>query len=320
MGWCAVEPRCNYEHLLRYNKVPWSGREQDKQDCTVWAITCLFARAGFRRQGISRTLVHAAVRFARDRGARAIEAYPMTTSHALAEELHCGLLTTFLDAGFTQVTRPTKRRAVVRVELASREGGSTRARKDTTMSYTIRPLDASTWDAFAELVERNNGIFGGCWCIGYHPECGQKGISHRAVKEDRVRTGRAHAALVLDEAGAAQGWCQYGSPEELPGIKHKREYEKDAPPRPHWRITCVYVDKKHRSQGIARAALEGALDQIAHAGGGLVEAISEVTTGREAQGRFLFSATLELFEQCGFTRGRQVGKHAWILSRVVDLV
>jgi GNAT superfamily N-acetyltransferase len=186
------------------------------------------------------------------------------------------------------------------------------------MAYAVRPLDASTWDAFAELVERNNGIFGGCWCIGYHPECGQKGISHRAVKEDRVRTGRAHAALALDEDGAAQGWCQYGSPAELPGIKHKREYDKDAPPLPDWRITCFYVDRKHRGQGIARAALEGALDQIARAGGGLVEAISEVTTGREAAGRFLFSATVELFEQCGFSRGRQVGKHAWIVSRVLD--
>ncbi len=188
------------------------------------------------------------------------------------------------------------------------------------MPSTIRPLDAFTWDAFAELVERNNGIFGGCWCIGYHPECGQKGISHRAVKEDRVRTGRAHAALVLDEDGAAQGWCQYGSPEELPGIKHRRMYDKDAPPRPDWRITCVFVDRKHRGQGIARAALEGALDQIAQAGGGLVEAISEVTTGREAQGRFLFSATVELFEDCGFTRGRQVGKHARIVSRVLEPV
>lgn len=97
---------------------------------------------------------------------------------------------------------------------------------------TSRALDASTWDAFAELVERNSGIFGGCWCIGYHRECGQKGISHRAVKEDRVRTDRAHAALVLDEDGAGQGWCQYGSPEELPAIKHKREYGKHARPRP----------------------------------------------------------------------------------------
>jgi ribosomal protein S18 acetylase RimI-like enzyme len=186
------------------------------------------------------------------------------------------------------------------------------------MSYTVRPLEAATWDAFAELVERNNGIFGGCWCIGYHPERGQKGISYRAAKEDRVRTDRAHAALVFDEDGAAQGWCQYGSPAELPNIKHRREYDKDAPPPPDWRITCFYVDKKHRGQGVARAALEGALDQIGRAGGGLVEAISEVTAGRDAPGRFLFSATVELFEQYGFTRGRPVGKHARIVSKVVD--
>ena len=172
------------------------------------------------------------------------------------------------------------------------------------MPYAIRQLDTSTWDAFAELVERNNGVYGGCWCIGYHPEC--------------VRTGRAHAALVIDENGAAQGWCQYGSPEELPGIKHRREYDKDPPPLPNWRISCIFVDKRHRGQGIARAGLEGALDQIARLGGGLVEAIPEVTAGREAQGRFLFSATVELFEQYGFVRGRRVGKHAWIVSRAVE--
>ena len=186
------------------------------------------------------------------------------------------------------------------------------------MPHTIRELDASTWDVFAELVERNNGVYGGCWCIGYQPECAEKGINYREAKEDRVRTGRAHAALVLDEKGAAQGWCQYGSPEELPGIKHKREYDKDAPPLPDWRITCIFVDKRHRGQGIARAGLEGALDQIARLGGGLVEAIPEVTAGREAQGRFLFSATVELFEQYGFTRGRRVGKHAWIVSKLVE--
>ncbi|MFI5051351.1 MAG: GNAT family N-acetyltransferase [Acidimicrobiales bacterium] len=135
-----------------------------------------------------------------------------------------------------------------------------------------------------------------------------------------MRTGRAHAALVFDEDDAAQGWCQFGSPEELSNIKHMREYERDVPPRPEWRITCFYVDKKHRGQGVARAALEGALDQIARAGGGLVEAIPEVTAGRDAPGRFLFSATVELFEQYGFVRGRRVGKHAWIVSRVVDPV
>jgi hypothetical protein len=68
---------------------------------------------------------------------------------------------------------------------------------------------------------------------------------------------------------------------------------------------------------VARAALDGALDQIAASGGGLVEAIPEVTAGREAPGRFLFSATVELFEQYGFQRVRQVGKHAWIVNKEV---
>ncbi|NND02753.1 MAG: GNAT family N-acetyltransferase [Acidimicrobiia bacterium] len=188
------------------------------------------------------------------------------------------------------------------------------------MTYTVISLDGSTWPLFAELVERNNGIYGGCWCIGYHPECGRRDIDHRTVKEERVRTGRAHHALVLDEGGVAQGWAQYGSPEELSNIKHKRAYDKDPPPLPDWRITCIFVDRKHRRQGIAERALEGAIDQIAALGGGLVEAISETTSGREAQGRFLFSGTAELLEAHGFSRIRQVGKHAWIMSRTVGSV
>ncbi len=184
--------------------------------------------------------------------------------------------------------------------------------------YTVGPLEAATWDAFADLVERNNGIYGGCWCIGHHVEY-QRGVSDpRTLKEELVRAGRAHAALVFDD-GIAQGWCQYGGTEEL-DLKHGREYRKDPPPEARWRITCIFVDKRHRGQGIARAALEGALAEIAAAGGGLVEAISETTKGREAQGRFLFSGTVELFEELGFARIRQVGKHAWIVSRMIEPV
>jgi GNAT superfamily N-acetyltransferase len=186
------------------------------------------------------------------------------------------------------------------------------------MAYTTQPLDPSTWTAFAELVERNNGVFGGCWCLGFHPESVQRGLDRRALKFERVQSDRAHAAIVFDDEGVAQGWCQLGDPDELSRIKHRREYDKDAPPLPDWRITCFYVDTRHRGRGIARAALAGALDQIAQRGGGLVEAISEVTDGRNALGRFLFTGTVELFEDFGFARVRQVGKHAWIVSKVVD--
>ncbi|MFJ5229580.1 GNAT family N-acetyltransferase [Kitasatospora sp. NPDC088391] len=182
------------------------------------------------------------------------------------------------------------------------------------MPVTV-PLDASTWPLFAELAERDNGVYGGCWCTAYHGDCRPPGLDRRAFKEQLVRTGRAHAALVLDGDGAARGWCQFGSAEELPNIKHGRVYRQEPPPRPDWRITCVYVEPRQRGRGFARAALAGALDLLAGAGGGLVEALPETVDGRTAQGRFLFSGTVELFEEHGFARVRQVGKHAWIVHR-----
>lgn len=187
----------------------------------------------------------------------------------------------------------------------------------TAAHYTIGQLGPGTWDAFADLVERNNGIYGGCWCAPNHVEFERHKSDPRTLKEALVRSGRAHSALVFDEDGHAQGWCQYGRADTLV-LKHERAYRMDPPPPAAWRIACIFVDKRHRKQGVARAALEGALVQIAAAGGGAVEAIPETTDGRVAQDRFLFSATVELFEDLGFSRVRQVGKHAWIVRRDVE--
>ena len=85
--------------------------------CHVWAVTCVFVRTGFRRRGISYALARAAVDFARERGARAIEGYPMITKDALLEELHVGTEGVFVAAGFTEVSRPTKRRVVMRIDF-----------------------------------------------------------------------------------------------------------------------------------------------------------------------------------------------------------
>jgi GNAT superfamily N-acetyltransferase len=116
-GWCAVEPRPAYGSLVRHSRVAWLGREEDRTDESVWAVTCVFTRAGFRRQGVSRTLIAAAVPFARDRGARALEGYPITTTDVIEEELHVGTLSAFEAAGFHVVARPTPRRVVVRVDF-----------------------------------------------------------------------------------------------------------------------------------------------------------------------------------------------------------
>jgi GNAT superfamily N-acetyltransferase len=116
-GWCAVEPRSAYEGLLRVYRVPWEGRSEDKSDDRVWAVTCFFTRAGFRKRGVSRALAQAAVNFARERGALAVEGYPITTKDVILQELHVGTERMFAAAGFREVSRPTARRLVMRVDF-----------------------------------------------------------------------------------------------------------------------------------------------------------------------------------------------------------
>lgn len=187
----------------------------------------------------------------------------------------------------------------------------------TTQAYRVRPLGESTWPAFAALVEHNNGVFGGCWCIGFHPEGAAKDRTpelNRDRKLARVRAGTAHAALVF-RGQDCLGWCQFGPPGELPRIKSRAAYEKGQTAVPDWRIGCCFVGKGHRRRGVAAAALGGALDMIAALGGGVVEGYPE-TPGAVPAG-FLFNGALSSYEKLGFTRDRQIGKHRWVVTKRV---
>jgi GNAT superfamily N-acetyltransferase len=185
--------------------------------------------------------------------------------------------------------------------------------------FVSKPLDPATWPAFADLVEQNNGVWGGCWCMGFHPEGVWDDTTpalNRERKLGRVNAGTTHAALVFD-GDECVGWCQFGPPAELPRIKHKRAYDSEPVQAPDWRITCFFVGKGHRRQGVAAAALAGALGQIADLGGGLVESFPEDTTDRKVSGSFLHNANLALFEQNGFERTRKLGKNRWLVQKKV---
>lgn len=119
VGWCAVEPRSVYAHL-RSSRVVWAGRDEDPEDDGVWAVVCFVTRTGFRRRGVSRALAAATVDFARERGARALEAYPIVPRPGEEfgwGELYVGSRNIFAAAGFTEISRPTARRVVMRVDF-----------------------------------------------------------------------------------------------------------------------------------------------------------------------------------------------------------
>jgi GNAT superfamily N-acetyltransferase len=119
VGWCAVEPRPAYFGLARVYRVPWEGRAEDRSDETVWSVTCILVRAGFRGRGVAYALAAAAVEHARASGARALEAYPYRTEagEVTWDEIHPGTEHMFAAAGLREITRPGKRRVVMRIDF-----------------------------------------------------------------------------------------------------------------------------------------------------------------------------------------------------------
>jgi GNAT superfamily N-acetyltransferase len=116
VGWCSLAPRRDYTYL---RQTVWKGRTEDKDDPSIWAVTCFVTRAGFRHQGVSRALVAGTVDLAQDHGARAVEAYPMKPApgkEVTWGEMHVGSLSAFLAAGFRIVHVPSLRRAIVRYD------------------------------------------------------------------------------------------------------------------------------------------------------------------------------------------------------------
>ncbi|MGH3331944.1 MAG: GNAT family N-acetyltransferase [Nocardioidaceae bacterium] len=128
VGWVAVEPRTAYPKL-RTSRVPWSGRDEDKGDDGIWAVTCFVVRKGYRGRGLTYPLAQATIDFARERGARALEAYPMITlpgKEITWGEVHVGARQVFEAAGFEEVSRPTVRRVVMRIDFEQRSDGRDR--------------------------------------------------------------------------------------------------------------------------------------------------------------------------------------------------
>jgi GNAT superfamily N-acetyltransferase len=182
--------------------------------------------------------------------------------------------------------------------------------------FATKALTPSTLPDFAELAERHGGVWGGCWCLEFHREGKERGTHRREAKEQRVRAGTAHATLVFD-GPVCVGWCQFGSPDELPRIKHLRIYDAGAGTPPQWRITCFFVDKRYRGAGVSAAGLAGALEEISRLGGGVVESYPEDVAGRSVSASFLYNSRLSMFERQGFKRVRRIGKNHWVVAKVV---
>ncbi len=79
-------------------------------------MVCFFVARGHRRQGLTKALLEAAVRFAASRGARVIEGYPVAPAKDRFPDVfaYTGFASTFAKAGFSEVLRRSPTRPIMR--------------------------------------------------------------------------------------------------------------------------------------------------------------------------------------------------------------
>jgi GNAT superfamily N-acetyltransferase len=110
VGWCALAPRESYPALDRSRVL----RRLD--DLPVWSVSCFFVAKPFRGRGVTVALLEAAVKYALRQGATVIEGYPQDLGQGRlpAPFVWTGLLPAFVEAGFVEVARRSRKRPIVR--------------------------------------------------------------------------------------------------------------------------------------------------------------------------------------------------------------
>jgi GNAT superfamily N-acetyltransferase len=168
------------------------------------------------------------------------------------------------------------------------------------LSISIKPIKRNLWTDFEELFGLN-GACGGCWCMHWKLR-GQaydeaKGSATRQMHKSIVDSGTVTGLLAYSN-GAVIGWV---------AVEPRRNYEKLAHSRvlkpvdeqPVWSVTCFYVAKAYRRQGVAVSLLNAAVKHVKRKGGRIVEGYP-VDTMKNMPAPFIFTGTASTFQKAGF--------------------
>ena len=135
----------------------------------------------------------------------------------------------------------------------------------------IEPLSMSYWSAFADLLDQG-GPAGRCWCVApmgidYRR---RPAASNRAVFRKAVKQGPPPGLLALRDQ-LAVGWCRVTPRDAVPGLDRAFRTRR-VDDVPVWSISCFYIRKGHRREGIMTALITAAIEYARAAGAPALEA------------------------------------------------
>jgi GNAT superfamily N-acetyltransferase len=165
--------------------------------------------------------------------------------------------------------------------------------------FAIRPLTPDLWPALEDLFGKT-GACNGCWCMYWRiggAYTKRRREENKADFRRIVRRGPPPGLLAFD-GDAAVGWCQLTPRAALPQLDRARSLMRvdDAPV---WSISCFYVRRSHRGQGVTSALIKAALEVARRAGAPALEAYPVEADGRKSVSG-MYTGKASTFARAGF--------------------
>jgi GNAT superfamily N-acetyltransferase len=169
-------------------------------------------------------------------------------------------------------------------------------------SSLILPLTPERWSDFEKLFGPR-GACGGCWCLYWKLPRKQfsagQGDVNRQIQKEIVLTGRMPGLLAYQD-GIPVGWIAVEPRENYPVLNNSRILQP-LDNLPVWSVTCFFVTKQYRNQGLTVALLLGAIRHVSEFGGTIIEGYPVAPGNTEKKPpAFIYSGVLSAFAQAGF--------------------
>ncbi len=167
-------------------------------------------------------------------------------------------------------------------------------------SFSFRPLTPDLWADFERLFGPR-GACGGCWCMfwklrgkAFEENTGEPA---RQMQKGIVESGITPGLLAFKDSEPV-GWIAIEPRSAYPRLAHSRVL-KPVDDADVWSVTCFFVAKQARRQGLTVALLKAAVDYVRELGGKIVEGYP-VDVKKDMPAPFIYIGTATAFQKAGF--------------------
>ena len=186
------------------------------------------------------------------------------------------------------------------------------------MKVTVRDLEPDDWPQLAKLFGER-GACGGCWCMAWRLRGRQweerRGESNKRSFRRLVKIGKAKGCLAF-AGDDLVGWCSVGPRADFQSLVHTRALKSDWDEHT-WSVTCFFITKEWRGQGVATKLLKGAVRLARTEGAKRLEGYPALPYkyGKSMPAAFAWTGVPALFEKAGFKDIRPEGQRRPVYAR-----